>query len=44
MHCISLSQLTINEPNECLLTEPLRGLGSLLIDLPHHHNETGVNV
>ncbi|MGA2690978.1 MAG: hypothetical protein ABSF76_01320 [Opitutaceae bacterium] len=26
------------------MAEPLRWLGSLLIDLPYYHNETGVNV
>lgn len=44
MHRIRLCNLPLDEANKALLAEPLRRLGALLIDLPHHHNETGVNV
>jgi hypothetical protein len=44
MHGIGLRQLAMHEANKPLLAEPLRWLGSLLIDLPYYHNETGVNV
>ena len=44
MNSDSLFQLTVNKANETILGKPLRRLGRLPIHLPHHHNETGVNV
>ena len=41
---IGLGQLTADEGDKSLLAEPLRRLGGLLIDLPHHPNETGMNI
>jgi len=44
MNCFRLCQLAVDEANESLFIEPLRRLRSLLVDLPHHHNETGMYI
>ncbi len=42
---LGCGQLSVHKADESLLKlNPLRRLGGLPIHLPHHHNETGVNV
>ena len=44
VHAVGLGQLAVNEADKRLLAEPLRRLGSLLIHLANHNNETGMNI